>query len=347
MCLIINKPKGAVIDLEWIANSFSSNPDGWGVMWSHNNKVQVKKGFKLEELNQTLLALNKDMNVAVHMRNATSGKKDLINCHPIRIGNGMWLMHNGIINIPREENGDWSDTKHFCELAVKPMVAMYPAMFGGKQLKGMLEYFVGTGNKLLIMRGDGETMIVNENQGTWKEKCWLSNTYSIAGKTKAQSFQGNSNHPNAYNGYGGMYGAWGDDDYPNSRYVGGHHQLPAATPPREEYDGHFCESCKTYIQAKKSSWTQAAGVGWLCSQCWDLIKDSIEAVKDMSLADLARMNFDEIMQICENFPETIAWALMANATDILKEEEVKDGQRDEDNSVGKIEVADSIPLGQG
>jgi hypothetical protein len=318
MCLIISKPKNIPINSEWLEMGFKTNSDSWGVMWSGGKKVHVEKGFKVEGLKECMGKLDDSLPVAIHMRTATSGKKDLINAHPIKVGNGMWLMHNGMIGIPIP-NKEWSDTKHFAELAVKPILSTYPALFGQKQLVGMLEYFIGSANKLLIMKGNGDTMLVNENGGTWKEKCWLSNTYSITEKPAAKYVPPHLGFEND---------EWEDYTTRSSRW-----EKAFQPEKKDELEGHFCEMCKVYAQAKVGSWTQASGVGWICESCWKFIADSIEAVQDIGLYELSLMSYNEIIEVCKNFPETIAWAILAKVTDIKKMEE-GNGQRIESNSVG-------------
>jgi len=310
MCLIINKPKGAEINEDWITNSFTCNKDGWGVMWSNGKKVIVEKGFKLEPLKDCLKKLDRSLHIAVHMRSATSGEKDLENCHPIKAGN-VWVMHNGIIQIPQKLK-KWSDTKHFSEFVVKPMLSMYPGMFGSKNLIDIYEYFIGVSNKLLLMRGDGDVMIVNEKGGTWQDKCWLSNTYSITNFQRSTNnytqrpTQGNCGRGvTYYHGNGECYGNWSTKE--------------------TDKVGQYCEACKVFITQSKDLWIKAPGLGWVCQNCWDKLEDDLPSISDISLDDLFLLDYTELSTLCEEMPETIAWIILVKGAmrNELKKEGIK------------------------
>jgi hypothetical protein len=297
MCLIINKPSNIPIPDGWIEESFRTNNDGWGVMWSKGKKLAVEKGFKLKDLKSCLKSIDDSLKVAVHMRKATSGQKDEVNCHPIRATKNVWVMHNGIIQIP-EENKKWSDTKHFVEFCIRPILIAYPNLFGTKLLAGIIEHFVGMGNKLLLMNGDGEVMIIHENQGTWRDKCWVSNTYSITSYTP----------PKDDNRHAGDYmGGYGDG------YMGGYTESWRKARDIKlngDKETHWCEGCRLTVTVDKKEWTQVAGIGWICPICFRKMEEDMEKVKDVTLEDLLEFDYQEILDICESSPETVAWAFM-------------------------------------
>ena len=46
MCIIVAKEKGvAMPEMNILKTCFENNPDGAGVMWNENNKVEIRKGF--------------------------------------------------------------------------------------------------------------------------------------------------------------------------------------------------------------------------------------------------------------------------------------------------------------
>lgn len=298
MCLIINKPKNIDFPEEWLDNSFERNRDGWGVMWPFNNQVFIRKGFKLQELKDILEKLPSTMHIAIHMRAATHGEKDLINCHPIRVTKHIWAMHNGIISVPTP-NKKWSDTKHFIEYGIKPILTMYPDLWGTEQLKDTIKQFAGGGNKLLLMHDNGSIMIINETAGSWKEKCWLSNTYSIEGRSK----------PNQRGSYeGGCYYGGGYEGSVN--YYRNHGSVSNETKTSQTLARKWCNACKTSIECGKEEWSNVPGVGWICPHCYQKIEQELETGEVFSIEDLKLLTYQEIMEICENSPETIALSLI-------------------------------------
>lgn len=271
MCLIIHKPERVTIPEDWIQSSFIHNKDGWGVMYHNNGAVQVEKGFKLSAL-ISCINRNMDKELAIHMRAATAGKVDIENCHPVRIVNGIWMMHNGIIGMP-EKHQAWSDTKHFAEYVVKPILQAYPHLFGTPFLEGMLSYFIGSGNKLLLMNEKGEVMIVNRSSGEEKEGCWLSNLYSINGWTRHFLMEESK-----------------------------------ATSPTRVF--RYCEGCKCSIELEEYEWEKISAVGYVCPTCMRQLEDDLEYMEDISLEDLKRMTYGEIKETCRVSPESIAWILL-------------------------------------
>jgi hypothetical protein len=243
------------------------------------------------------------------MRAATSGEKDIVNCHPVYTTEGVWMMHNGIIRIP-ELNKKWSDTKHFAEFCVKPLLLTYPHLFGTEMLGGMLSYFIGSGNKLLLMNGEGKTQIVNQKEGTDKEGIWLSNVYSVEGW--------------------GSYGYWGaEGDYDDSLWLkrsqyrsgwngvdsateGTTKLLPTSTTVTKKDVPVFkmCGLCKVTLAQMDSDWDYVPGVGYVCMMCQAEIEKDVEAMGNLNMENLITLPYNELKDLCENEPETVAWIIM-------------------------------------
>lgn len=294
MCLIIHKPEQVIIPEEWIHSSFLHNKDGWGVMYYNNGAVQVEKGFKLSAL-ISCIGRNMDKELAIHMRAATQGNINIENCHPVRVVEGIWLMHNGILGVP-EKHQAWSDTKHFAEYAVKPILQAYPHLFGTAFLEGMLSYFIGTGNKLLLMNEKGKVMIVNRKSGEDKEGCWLSNLYSI------NVYEGMEWHKSNKNAYSF---AWSGESAITSPATTSSYALP---PSSRVF--RYCEGCKCSIELEEYEWEKISAVGYVCPTCMKQLEDDLEYMEDISLEDLKRMTYGEIKEICRVSPESIAWILL-------------------------------------
>jgi hypothetical protein len=182
MCLIIDRPQGVAIPRALLTNAISDNPDGWGIMLARRGRLETHRGLDAPAFFTTLDELGDDP-LTIHFRWATHGLKDLDNCHPFPVCGGAFaLMHNGVIGDAPEFDASRSDTWHFAHYLLEPMLLGRPDWFGKPELEQTLGSLVGGGNKLVILRADGETSIVNRKAGTEWEGLWLSNSSSIPGK---------------------------------------------------------------------------------------------------------------------------------------------------------------------
>lgn len=177
MCLIIKKPANVAIGMALIEQAIFQNKDGWGIMWAENGAVNTVKGFGIEEL---LAAINLPSFCAsegfVHFRWGTSGLINDENCHPFRVTNNIYMMHNGVFNVTTPHK-DMSDTWHFVKYYLRPMLVAYPTRFLDSDWIKDLEYFVGS-NKVVILNSDGNSGIVNEKMWHKRDGLLLSNLNS-------------------------------------------------------------------------------------------------------------------------------------------------------------------------
>lgn len=178
MCLIIDRPTATTIsdDLLWFG--MTDNPHGWGIMRAAGGKIQVQRGMDEADFWPAYKRVGKAP-CAIHFRFATHGTKDLDNCHPFPLYGGHYaLMHNGIIDMPVIDKSR-SDTWHFGHYVLEPMLAARPELFGSEELTRVLASLIGPGNKLVILRADGASMVVNRSDGIDHEGLWLSNAHSL------------------------------------------------------------------------------------------------------------------------------------------------------------------------
>jgi hypothetical protein len=180
MCLIIHRPKDCTIRQDWLDNAMEHNPDGWGIMASNGTKLQIIRSMSNKGFARALDKF-KNREVFIHFRNATHGTIDLSNCHPFTIGNDQFaVMHNGVINLDTSSDDNYSDTWHYANRFLAPMLVQNPAVVSQPQFTKEIGKHVGPSNKIVILRSDGAHTIVNREQGVEREGCWLSNAYSIA-----------------------------------------------------------------------------------------------------------------------------------------------------------------------
>jgi hypothetical protein len=307
MCLIIDKPEGTSVPELWLHNAVLNNDDGWGVMWAEGGKVRVEKGFREKGLKKWAGRLT-EQHALIHCRLSTSGKKSVENCHPYPAGNGVWMMHNGIISIP-SQNEDWSDTKHFVEYCVKPMLAKYPGMYGTPLFEGLLSYFVGNGNKLAFMNGKGEVQIVNKKQGVEKEGMWLSNSFGIMAPSKL--FYGAGDYTRSHGYYGdedlAIPGHERHDGWQENWAGRGQRQLPASTSNiMQLYVTHLCAMCKATTTAVEDDWEYLVGVGYICPVCYPGLENELTKPEDLTLYDLSQLPMEALRGLVREQPDAIA-----------------------------------------
>jgi len=233
MCLIAYKPAGIEFPSRLLLSTFARNRDGFGIMLSNEddtiylNKVQPTSSSEIEKM----LPAFKDRNAAFHWRMKTHGHIDLENVHPYQIlskdehGLDMYMMHNGVLSCVNEVDSSKSDTWHFIEAFLRPLLAKDPDLVYDEKFQNILGDMIGTNNKFLIMRGDTkEPIIINRTSGTSAEKyggCWLSNTYAFTDPSDKSAYT--TRHLGGYSyradGRGSYYGQddWGydADDYKN------------------------------------------------------------------------------------------------------------------------------------
>lgn len=172
MCLIIASQNGALTDESIVRLGFADNPDSWGIMTSNGRRVITKKGFAWDDFEREYTRINGDPYV-IHFRYATHGAIDLGNCHPFQVSSGLYMAHNGVINI-KADNPAMSDSWHYAKLLrssgiTKGNIDAYIPEIGKE---------IGIGNKLAFLTSRGDIHIANQSSGVMNGSVWLSNPYS-------------------------------------------------------------------------------------------------------------------------------------------------------------------------
>ena len=173
MCIAIYKPEDSVISKETLERCFNSNPDGAGFMYVENKELHMQKGYFTFKDFWKNYKKHENKQAVIHFRIKTHGKIDEHNCHPFMINKGIGFVHNGIIS--GFGVGDKSDTNHFNEEIIKPLVAKWGnlALFQ-PAIKSLVESRIGY-SKLIFLDRHGNYDIFNENKGSWDNGVWYSN----------------------------------------------------------------------------------------------------------------------------------------------------------------------------
>jgi hypothetical protein len=109
----------------------------------------------------------------------THGEIDLENCHPYEVVPGeIALMHNGILRTGNDADKTKSDTWHFIQDYLRPLLERDPELMYQEAFQKMLEDFIGSSNKFVLLDRFGGMVEVNYSSGyTWRGM-WMSNLYA-------------------------------------------------------------------------------------------------------------------------------------------------------------------------
>lgn len=187
MCLIIYNASGNAYTKDQIANAYDTNDDGVGIMWIEDGEVQVLKGLYSKEDTLQLMEGFVGVPHVIHFRMATHGGVKPELAHPFRASHDdaddhVWLMHNGVMSGMGEGTGE-SDTSAFARQLRQTCEDMgtTDCLFE-EYHRETIEEYVGLGQKIIFLRGDGEITILNRKAWSEDEEddtLLYSNTYSI------------------------------------------------------------------------------------------------------------------------------------------------------------------------
>lgn len=171
MCIIAFKPAGYPIwDDETIETMFYNNPDGAGVMYAEDGKVQIDKGYMtLEELLDYLYSRDfTDIPLFLHCRIGTSGGNTRLNCHPYPLWKRNSLhttceigfMHNGVLwdyNPPYSSH--INDSQNFKNKVLNKLPHNFIPNEG---IRILLEKGFGASNRFALLDGNGNYELIGK-----------------------------------------------------------------------------------------------------------------------------------------------------------------------------------------
>jgi len=179
MCIAIFKPKEHTLTRDTLKICFEGNSHGAGFAYPDGGKMVVDKGyFKFKEFWEAYSEVQKKaLPMLIHFRYRTHGLQNAENCHPWQIDAEHAMIHNGVIKqfSGGNKKGKLSDTGKFNEHVLKPMFLANSRQWLENWSKCLIEDFIGTGNKVVILSANGDYQIYREEFGTWSGGCWFSN----------------------------------------------------------------------------------------------------------------------------------------------------------------------------
>ncbi len=183
-CIIIAKPAGVKLDEIVYRNCFNRNDHGAGMCFVDDGKLVIIKGLNTIEEALEKIFLHEDKEMLIHFRIMSKGAISDENCHPFHVPGDSFpeyefaVMHNG--TLPWRSTLAQSDTSCFVEDALGPYLDRDPYFLDQPFGRMMLAQFVGSSNKLAIMRCNSEkkeviSYIINKKEGIEFGGCWFSN----------------------------------------------------------------------------------------------------------------------------------------------------------------------------
>lgn len=122
MCVICAKARGVARPTnKQIDAMIASNPHGFGLATFENGQIIVRKTMDASVYKQWATAVPNDVPAIFHMRIATHGSINELNCHPFLSDDKQWAFaHNGVLGIQNE--GDMTDSETFFKRLAMPMI---------------------------------------------------------------------------------------------------------------------------------------------------------------------------------------------------------------------------------
>lgn len=205
MCIIAAKPKGtAMPGRDVIRRMWDNNPDGAGIMYAHDNKVVIHKGFmKLSEFEAELDKLERKLDMqktglVMHFRITTHGGTRPENTHPfpvtqklarlrqLRLTTNIGVAHNGIISITPRDN-TLSDTMEYIASQLYPLMKVCPTFYENEYAMLMIQNAITSRMAFLLPDGkiyttgdfiEDEGMIYSND--SYKRSRYVAKPYSTA-----------------------------------------------------------------------------------------------------------------------------------------------------------------------
>ena len=178
MCLIIHKPPGVAVPEELVRAAVRFNCDGWGAMgFNTAGRMLLRREEKTNAIDiEMFVAARVDEELVLHLRYRTRGAADLHNVQPFEVVPGLFLMHNGEVDLPRRVVAR-SDTWHLVTDVLRPLLLRHPDLALDHAFLGILERSLGVDNRVVLLSRQSRRIdILNAAQGTAFRGLWLSGT---------------------------------------------------------------------------------------------------------------------------------------------------------------------------
>jgi len=195
MCLLIHKPAATTFTDEELRDFYKRNNDGFGFMYPKEGRLHIYKQVAPVESFIAAFREREDKEMFIHLRMRTHGDVDIHNCHPYPVltreeGKALgpvWLMHNGVLSHGNDKDRSKSDTWHYINDVLRPVLLPNPLLLLVPEFQRLLAKDIGTSNKFALATANGDFIILNKSSGTEHKEAWFSNTYAWSGPFRSYS----------------------------------------------------------------------------------------------------------------------------------------------------------------
>ena len=186
MCLLALIHVDSVFTDAELMDFIKSNQDGYGFMRPSTDGTKVvtykqpstKNFIKHFRAWQNTTRDAGQTEFAMHTRMRTHGGIDFHNAHPHMVTDKLWLMHNGVLDIDTRSDQKNSDTIHYIEQVITPLLAhTKDSVWREPTLLELLGDSIGNSNKFVLCTPAGFGT-VNKAAGILFRGSWFSNTYA-------------------------------------------------------------------------------------------------------------------------------------------------------------------------
>lgn len=327
MCILVHQPAGFKLSHELILDFVDYNPDGFGAMYASDGKIEVIKTLaKAEEIIQIYDDLIANKEAIIHLRMKTHGDIDLDNCHPYRITDDIWMAHNGILSEGNPVIRAKSDTWHYIEYVLRPILESRPELYDDPDFIEYLGIMIGSSNKFGMLRSDGKVQLVNRDSGIDHQNIWFSNTYAwspekFGYKPRYPKYSSNYGYGTSYSNSHGQSWMYGDDEYDDTKYgygTNGSAQKGVAPLDADEDDNNF-----TITQKQMDKITKAAYNSWRRNTLEDWVLCAPQKARHF-LAEWYQDETGEICAMVDYDPEAAAdWIADLFSSDSVRESDLR------------------------
>lgn len=258
MCLLVTQSADTVFDDDFLKGVYNYNSDGIGVMFAENEALNIMRCVPKTEADfiDFFRQNIQGRNCAWHARMRTHGNIDLDNCHPYQVlssedGYPLYLAHNGILATGNAADTSKSDTAHYIQDFLRPMLLKNPEFFMTDAFRQIISAHIGSGNKFVLMDAYGNIVTINKLSGVQHNGAWLSNTYAwdTTGTVHDRPI-----YKSGYTrGYANIYSGYDEDDWdyqsPWGKNLMAGKAATKAIPDEDSYDEAIDFACEIFEAA--------------------------------------------------------------------------------------------------
>ena len=247
MCVIALSPRDVRVDKSTLEDMWDCNNDGGGISFiDETNTLRTYKSMDkndfIEIALRTIDKYYRTSPILIHCRIATHGSVCIENNHPFHVDNHTVMAHNGIIDcVEVPENSNLSDTRMFINTWLR---YLRPTWLDDVSMREYVGEIIGWSKLAFITTNQNlreSYYIINEDEGTWIDGTWFSNTNHCAVPGSVINYQtGNYHYYDMYDGNDLGYVSVGDHVHSHVRELSDYSSIGTKEFKSLSYDD-FCE----------------------------------------------------------------------------------------------------------